>query len=198
VTPNEIIEANLETARKIAARFTEQCSPNDHDEILSAAYFGLVKAAQVQSPNKAYINLRIAGEIKDAIRQNDTLYRVDRAIMQAVEACEGNIYLAAESLGYTPEYVHKRLTFIRDTTIMQPPDSTLAPTPCNVDEILEVCRNVLPENLHVYFTLYYKNQMSYTQIAEHLGDPIVKVYRRVAKARRMLQMNREELAEILF
>jgi RNA polymerase sigma factor (sigma-70 family) len=70
----ELILNNLELARKIASKHKKKLSFISHDELKSAAYFGLVQAAIRFLPEKnikfsTFAYNRILGAIKDYLRE---------------------------------------------------------------------------------------------------------------------------------
>lgn len=80
MTPQELILSHINTARKLAAKYGARRNDSDRDEILSAAYFGLVRAAKKPNPKNAYIAKCIRGEVRRTISRlnaNKTYTLVD-------------------------------------------------------------------------------------------------------------------------
>ena len=71
---NQLIVLHMDLAKKIALTYSRKISCVDKDELVSAAYFGLVDAAEKYKFSKsdnfaAYAVIRIIGAIKDYLRE---------------------------------------------------------------------------------------------------------------------------------
>jgi len=171
VTPEDIVHKYLGLARRMAKQFADPRLPNDYDELLSAAYTGLVKAAQAGLDRPAYIESRVKGEIKDAMRASDILSRRDRAILKAMKHSDGDIESVANCTGLSPEKVAKRVAHIQSAAHISRQRSEATYSENSFDETLDECLSILPAHLHVVFLAFYRDGRSRKEMAKLLKLP---------------------------
>lgn len=193
MTPEQIVEANTDLAKQLATCYAEPYAPNDYDEMLSAAYLALVQVAQTDSPSDSYIGTRMIGEILDTKRRNDPLGRIGRLIFEADQLYNGDVDAIANQLDIPPEEVVYRLGFIHPRT----PMPTEYEDDRGLEEAIEVCLQYIPQDLHDFFLLYYRDQLSIAQVAETMGYSYKWTWRKIQDALELLRLHSEELSNIL-
>ena len=202
MTPDEIVNHYLELAKSIARQYAEKCSPNDMDEMLSAAYLGLVKASVKPDATKRYVVSRIEGQIQDARRKNDALSRRDRDIMRYYYRFDRNADAVAEKLDLDVEFVERRAAFLHSTFRLlgerKEEKTHEVEREHSFSETLEVCLSILPATLHKTFLLTYRDQLSLDDIAETLNISLEQAFEQLAAANAILRNNRQLLSSLLF
>jgi RNA polymerase sigma factor (sigma-70 family) len=193
----EVVLRNLPMANKLVSKYAVQ-QPARHDEILSAAYDGLVKAARKRNPANSYVAWCVRGEIKNILHSGGSLTRSERAFLARYLDCEGNMADRADALGLSHEDVFHRLATITHVLPLYDHCNIACKPDGNLDELLEVCLSFLPARLHWAFLLKYRDQLSYPEISQRIGISLRSVSNHLRQALRILRLNKQRLADILF
>lgn len=193
----DVILNNLSMANKLAHRYAAQ-QPRDRDEILSAAYYGLVKAARKARPKNTYVAQVVRGAIQNALHAQGSLTRGERDFLARYLDQHGNMADRADALGLPHEYVFSRLArmafvfpLYRDCVVAAPPTGEL-------EEILEVCLQYLPQRLHWTFLFKYRDQLTLAEIASRTGLAKSTVHQQLRRALRILRQNKDQIADVIF
>jgi len=202
MTPDDIINQYMWLAKSIARQYADKCSPNDMDEMLSAAYLGLVKAAAKPDATRRYVVSRIEGQIQDARRKNDVFSRRDRDIMRYYYRFDRNVDAVAEKLGLDVEFVEKSIAFLHSTfELLQEREEEKThevEREHSFSETLEVCLSILPATLHKTFLLTYRDQLNLDDIAETLHISLEQAFEQLTAANAILRNNRQLLSSLIF
>lgn len=214
---NEIVEKHLHIAEHLAKRWAERQNPRiSVDDLLGPANLGLVKAAADYDSAKSdnfpnYARLRISGEIKDYLRDNDHLSRLDREIVREYESLEGTIEERAEKMGLSaeqiahlmtiPDKIHNELrTDLRDKEQWEDNPLSMGAYSNNLldhasgeeqgyDELENVveacCQFLMPKTAHC-FRLRHLNGKGYQEISVEVGISKTCVFTRLKNAYKFL------------
>jgi len=157
---NDLITSHLSFAERIAsAQFKKTPSCVQWDELKSAAYMGLVDAANKydgSKPFEIYASFRIFGEIKDYLR---TLYWNGRGQSAKVNSLD-------ESYDYAGE-----------------------PEPDNFDEFFEGITKELNPLGRKVLRLYYAEDLTLKEIAAQVGLSVTRVYQLLQVNLKLLRNN---------
>jgi len=189
---------HIAMANKLAAKYAAY-RPCERDEILSAAYFGLVKAAaRKHNPANSYIAHCITGEIKNAFHSTGSLTRSERRFLADYLDHAGNMSDRADAMGIPHDVVFKRLARMTFVVPLFRNCTVAAPEPGDLDELLEVCLKYLPERLHWVFLCKYRDQLTQEEIRLRTGFGHDTVFRILAQAKTILRANKEAIAQLVF
>lgn len=199
----EVVLKNIAMANKLASQYASQ-KPACYDDILSAAYWGLIKAAQLsrrnrRQANNSYVARTIKGEIEHSFHAGGSLTRSERLFLARYLDQTGNMADRADALGLSQEYVFRRLANMTFVFPLYNYSIQLAEEPAgDLEELLEVCLSYLPSRLHWTFLCRYRDQMNYSEIASRLGLHRHAVRKRLRRAIAILRENKQEISELVF
>jgi RNA polymerase sigma factor (sigma-70 family) len=186
---------HLAMTNKLAHRYAAK-NPAERDEIVSAAYCGLLRAAEKPNPANSYVARWVRGAINRALPATSLTHR-DRQFLARYSACQGNMADRADALGLSHEHVFLRLANM--TTIVPLYDD--CPVECrpegNLNELLEVCLAYLPRKLHWAFVFKYRDQLTQNEIALRTGMSPTTICQHLQRALKILRLNKDRLADIL-
>jgi len=197
MTPNDIINEHLALARNIAGRYADPHIPNDFDELLSAAYYGLVKVANTGITDVPYIAKCISFEVKTSIRNNHILSRRDREVSQCLAELDGDVPAAALVLGISEKSVQKRAAVVRDNIPLTQENEGYEDNAHQMAEMLEVCLSLIPLELHRAFLLYYRDGYSIQEISDILTESRSWVSKKISTAMETLEANKTYLEDLI-
>ena len=213
---NEIIEKHLHLAATLAKRWSDRQNPRvSVDDLIGPANLGLVKAANDYDAAKSdsfpnYARLRISGEIKDYLRENDHLSRLDREIVREYESLEGTLEERAEKMGLSdeqiahlmtiPDKIHNEVqTNLRGNlhqefgTVPEYENRSLDSVAISEDSgydefenVVDTCCKLLSTKTAHCFRLRHLNGKGYQEISEELGISKTCVFTRLKNAYKFL------------
>lgn len=197
MTPKEVVLKHICIANKIAGVFAVS-DPAERDEIVSAAYYGLVKAATKKNPKDRYVAACICGEIKHALRSLRNNSWRNRQFLGEYLNQQGTMEERATAMGLPGEYVFRRLATMASTVPLHDEHNIASRQESQLGEMLEVCLQFLPVRLHWTFLLRFRDQYTQQEISDRTGISLRAVEYQHSDAIRTLQLHKQELADILF
>jgi len=195
MTPKEVVLNHLAMANKMAARYAERL-PVDRNDVLSAAYYGLVKAARRENPKNSYVASCIRGEIMNTMRDFSSISARDQDFLTRYKAQEGSMADKAKAMNLPVTYVFRRLAKMQFVVPLT--EDIPARKESQLNDILEVCLSYLPKKFHRVFLLRYRDGLKLGEIATVTGFTMKTVYSMTRRAIKLLRDNKSELSELLY
>jgi DNA-directed RNA polymerase specialized sigma24 family protein len=195
MTHEDVILKHLSMANKIAVVYA-QGNPSQRDEILSAAYYGLVRASCQPQPKNSYVAACIKSEIRDTLNRLHPNSHSDRTFLADYASQFGNMEERAAAMGLAPEVVFRRLNAI--TVVVPLHDDIASCQESQLGEMLEVCLKLLPARLQPTFLLKFRDQYTWPEISAQLGIGHSAVWMHLHTSLEILRRNRRKLAELLY
>jgi len=193
----DVVLKHIVMANKIAERMASQ-NPSERDEIFSAAYYGLVKASRVPHPHNGYVAKCIQTTIRDALEKASPTLQCDRVFLADYLSHSGNMEDRAEAMGLSPEYVFKRLSSMTIVVPLHQEQDIQSRQESQLEEMLEVCLQYLPERVRRTFLLQFRDQYTCREIAHLIGVRKSAVHLHLKTALEILRANKEPLADLLY
>lgn len=212
---NEIVEKNTRLAERLAQIWADKHGPTiSSDDLLGPANLGLVKAATDYDASKSdsftnYARIRITGEIKDHLRYNDHLSRLDREIIREYESLEGTVEERAEQMGLSAEQVAHLMTipadlknefrndapgikFKQNIHVWDEPRASLDSNTSEsypfdeLENVVEVCCQFLSQKTAYCFRLRHLHGKDYKEIGIAAGISKTCAFTRIKSAYKLL------------
>lgn len=194
----DVILNNIALANKLASQYASQ-QPRSRDDIVSAAYWGLVKAAKRERANRTYVTRLVRGEIQNALHAGGSLTRSERQFLAEYLDHAGNMADRADAMGLSHERVFHRLAGMTFVYPLFGYANQLATEPeGNLEELIEVCLTYLPDQLHWTFLFQYRDQLSRREIGRRTGLGQRTIRRLQRRAINILRANKQEIADLVF
>jgi RNA polymerase sigma factor (sigma-70 family) len=184
-------------ANVLAAMYAKD-HPAERDEILSAAYYGLVLASRKPATNTAYIACCIRTRIRDALERAHSTLHEDRVFLADYLSQQGNMEERAAAMGLPPDFVFHRLANMTIVLPLQQDQDIHSKSESQLEEVLEVCLTYLPERIRRSFLLRFRDQYTWREIAKLVGITRGGAINHTRTAIGILREHRQQLAEVLF
>lgn len=197
MTYKDVILKHLPMANKIASCYAHH-NHSERDEILSAAYYGLVRASYKPEAKNSYVAACIKSAIRDALNRAHFASLRDRKFLAEYLSHFGNMEERAVAMGLAPGVVFQRLNAITVVVPLQPGDNIASCQESQLGEMLEVCLKLLPHRIQATFLLRFRDQYTWREISDQLGIANTTVWMHLRTAIEILRSNRRKLAELLY
>lgn len=193
----DVVLKHIVLANKIAESMSSK-HPADRDDIFSAAYYGLVKASRMPHPQNGYVVKCIRTTIRDALEKASPTLQCDRVFLADYLSHSGNMEDRAAAMGLEPEYVFKRLSSMTIVVPLHHEQDILSRQESQLEEMLEVCLQYLPDRLRRTFLLQFRDQYTCREIAHLIGVRKSAVHLHLKTALEILRANKQPLADLLY
>lgn len=190
----DLVEMHLPLAERIAVGVSRKVPRHiDRDDLVSAAYLGLVQASQSYDPARgvpfeSFAARRVAGAIYDQLRANDLVSRKDRRAAREVHAFE-QAFMArhtrrptvdevADDLEMSPTRVRAARQAASAALVEYDPNDGLEADQVSTEDLVEdramvdaIVRliSLLPERLQTVVRGTYLDGMTLRAVAERIG-----------------------------
>ena len=190
----DLVELHLPLAERIAVGVSRKVPRHvDRDDLVSAAYLGLVQASQAYDPARgvpfeAFASRRVAGAIYDQLRADDMVSRKDRRAAREVHAFE-QAYIArhvrrpdveeiADALGMSPTRVRSARQAAEAALVEYDQEDGLAADQVSTEDLVEdramvdtIVRliGLLPDRLQTVVRGTYLDGLTLKAVADRIG-----------------------------